>query len=474
MKDDIREYYKTSHDYQKGSALAMVLILISIIVTFVASTVYLSASHARANRNYIDDVEALHIADAGLNAYLSAISEGTAAALASVPLNSPIPHAGGNFSVSLLPSPTPTGATKRVQVVGTSASGSGTRTIVAEISQRSVVTEYSYLSGKDNGFRWEEGDEIHGPLHINGDIRIHGNRNRPDELAAFNGLVTVSGTRDSGGGNAENSQVFFGGYLENQPIVTFPSTESIDSLESMAFITFDGRTRIMLNSDGTFTSVNNGVRVENSAIPPNGIIYVSGTTGTASEENRPQEKFNPARGNVFVSGVLDGSLTIVAKNSIFITGRDPTIDDFAGAASTGGIRYQDTTFNPTTGEVISGGNDMLGLVARNSIWLLSTGWPIENATHFLSNVDVNPNIVIHGSLVALGSGFGREIQNSTSNNSGNVQVFGSVAIRTRHEHDDRNYTYKIFHDTRLEERSPPGFSAIAQGAPWRVDKWEEW
>jgi hypothetical protein len=99
----------------------------------------------------------------------------------------------------------------------------------------------------------------------------------------------------------------------------------------------------------------------------NGVIYVDGNTG--------DKKWDLSTGNAFVSGKLNGRLTIAASNDIYITGYDPTKLEWSEAKNnlTGGITYYDTTFDGQ-GNVVSNGDDMLGLVANKYIFILHYGW----------------------------------------------------------------------------------------------------
>ena len=122
------------------------------------------------------------------------------------------------------------------------------------------------------------------------------------------------------------------------------------------------------------------------------------------------QKFNSKSGNAFVSGTLQGRLTIAAANNIYITGRDPTEFNYSQAEvnPSGGVTYANTTFSPypASGEqtgYLAEGDDMLGLVANNYIHILGNGWFSGNP----SNV-APENVAIHGALFSITKGFGYE------------------------------------------------------------------
>jgi hypothetical protein len=112
---------------------------------------------------------------------------------------------------------------------------------------------------------------------------------------------------------------------------------------------YEGRTSIRLNAEGTVTIWNHNCTPEifTKELPPNGVIYVNSESGASSN------MFDQKSGNVFISGTLDGRLTVAAANDIYVTGYDPTVYNFSSSPVTNGIFYKDTKFNldTTTGDV---------------------------------------------------------------------------------------------------------------------------
>ena len=105
-------------------------------------------------------------------------------------------------------------------------------------------------------------------------------------------------------------------------------------------------------------------KIENRPLPPNGVIYVDSI-------NNSIDKFRLDTGNVFISGELDGRLTIAAKNNIYITGYDPTKwehpEQLTDKDRTKGIVYAKTPDDPEC-------DDMLGLIAGKNVEILHYGW----------------------------------------------------------------------------------------------------
>jgi len=150
---------------------------------------------------------------------------------------------------------------------------------------------------------------------------------------------------------------------------------------------------------GTETGYKSFAALRNSIpslpLPPNGVIYVDGQTGNGPHDMGSgfpaiAGKYNPSMGNVFVSGQLDGKLTIASANDIFITGHDPcdwrhpdNIPGFNGATYPG-VTYSNTTFqNIMDGddflytEVGGDGDDMLGIIAKRQIRTIHWNWPSQ-------------------------------------------------------------------------------------------------
>jgi len=133
-------------------------------------------------------------------------------------------------------------------------------------------------------------------------------------------------------------------------------------------------------------------------LPENGVIYVDGDERNESLYTSDSSKFGRDLGNVFVSGTLNGKLTIGAKNDIFITTYDPTDwrnpwikpgglpsqrSAFSGFTETEGLKYGSTSFAHVYDAgvwdhedvVPEDGSDILGLAAQQNIRVLHRSWP---------------------------------------------------------------------------------------------------
>lgn len=232
-------------------------------------------------------------------------------------------------------------------------------------------------------------------------------------------------------------------------------------------------------------------------LPDNGVIFVNGTTGDGGNGGREYEyKFDRSYGNVFVSGKLNGRLTIVAANDVIITGHDPcdwrhpsSIPNF-NKASKPGITYSDTDFNQIFSggdwqrtEVTGAGDDMLGLVADHRMRIIHYNWPCQAADErwnwggetSWSRIDVAPNnFYIHAALFVRQFSYGFEYA-EVGSNKGNINLVGSITQRFRGfvgTTAPTGYTKIYSHDPRMLYDTPPAFVEPANTG-WRSAKWRE-
>ncbi|MCL6480019.1 MAG: pilus assembly PilX N-terminal domain-containing protein, partial [Peptococcaceae bacterium] len=231
-------------------------------------------------------------------------------------------------------------------------------TVEAEVHKRQFVQQI-YLSGAEltpvggKTVWWITGDEVWGPLHTNGTLNIDGRPIFHDRVTYSVGLNVRPGS----------SPVYEKGPPEKVAPLVFPPTNS--QLKTQALFDgyyYQGRTCILLNGDQLKIRNKNGA-TETRPLPPNGVIYVDGSS-TGS-------KWGLDTGNAFVSGTLDGRLTIAAAKDIFITGKDPTNFTYSTAQVTGGLKYASDDFDPSGGMT----DDMLGLVAGGYVRILHWDWP---------------------------------------------------------------------------------------------------
>jgi len=203
------------------------------------------------------------------------------------------------------------------------------------------------------------------------------------------------------------------------------------------------------------------------------VIYVDGTMANVSG---PTTKYNRQAGNVFISGELDGRITIAAANDIYITHRDPTNATYSSATQAAGLRYSNTNF---TGVNLS--DDMLGLVAGRYVRILHKNWPSYTTTGnaYVSNSNVAPqNITIHAAIFALDWAF--EFEDFRDNSPrGTITIIGSLIQNYRGGvgtffwggGQASGYLKDYNHDPRMAYDSPPHFLEPTNSG-WEIQSWQ--
>lgn len=454
------------------------------------------------------------------------------------------------------------------------------RTLQVNLVKRSF-TQYSMITDSDIGIdnkeiHWKDDEECYGPLHTNGTLYIEGS-------PKFYGPVTYGVGIDSDP-TANYSNIFLGGHAKTATI-NWPASNNKLMAEARTGgggHYYQGRTCIMLHDDGydvrrwvsydsvsqldnweynghpyqfekttnnelyldqgkyyfptkaacggfpTYTTSFKQLRSNYGSIdyPSNGVIYVDG--GPSSSYTYNTSKFDTSLGNVFVSGQMQGQLTIACSNDIFITSYDPTdwrnpwkngdSSPFFSFSKPGGVYYRSSSTDFR--QVFSGGewdhtevtgankDDILGLVADNNIYILHYSWPAqlkfnEKITEkswgytytygsnygwtngyqtFSSGSDPDSastgGILIHGALFTTRGSFGFE-RHDEGSSKGAITLFGSIAqhIRGAVGTFSGNYTVSGFeknytHDPRMLYTSPPHYIEPANTG-WQVGAWKE-
>ncbi|NLV22835.1 MAG: DUF4900 domain-containing protein [Syntrophomonadaceae bacterium] len=278
--------------------------------------------------------------------------------------------------------------------------------------------------------------------------------------------------------------------------------------------------KVTRDNDGNIISIENyrsfadlAATVPSLALPANGVIYVDGNTGGGSTgDSAAVSKFGITLGNVFVSGKLDGRLTIAAANNIFIASHDPCDWRKPSWSSSwydnpSGVTYSNTDFNQVfengewshTEVTGSSGEDMLGLVATNNVTVMHYNWPSQyhNVRYRISipdfleyddycytfmnlslPVDHAPdNIYLHAAIYAQEESFGFEAYDR-GRDKDTCYVAGSIAQKYRGPQgvsgflSSAGYKKNYSHDPRLLYDSPPHYPDPANSG-WQSSHWSE-
>ncbi len=463
----------------EGSSLAAVLIVMLIVMVLGTAVVQLVTQQTKDQIYYENDIGALQAAEAGLNQYLWYLNKesGTISLGADIlyPQDKPV----AAFRLNVMKD---VESVKTVQAVGWMLGDpTVTRTVEATYQKRSF-TQYIYFSDSDpDGIWWTNYDICYGPYHTNTKLSSKGHPTFWGKATSVKGLTYYTSA-------ASDTPNFYGGYQQLATPIEMPTNNSqlMSYGKSSEGYYYEGRTSIRLNNNGTITvwNPNDSPATKTVPLPKNGVIYVNERSG-ASKTNT----FDTNSGNVFISGVLDGRLTVAAKNNIYITGYDPTVSNLNSAAATNGILYKDTSFslNTSTGKLTineargSAEADMLGLIADNNVGILTQGW-------FSGSSSINSsrsNMYVYAAIMSINGKFINTMFMSGSpssvypNPGGNLYVRGSIIQSTRGAMGLFNsstgvttsgYSKNYAHDTRMLYDSPPQFLS-PENSGWEIVTW---
>lgn len=494
----------------QGIALPAVLFLLVIVTLLGFTAMNIAENQTIMVNRHQQREQALHYAEAGLHRYMAGLNkdrkfyettEGNAMQ------NVDKAFEDGYYRLEVT-SPSVAQPVVTIRSTGWEKNSNIKRTIEVELHRKDFVQNLiSSNTGGDLFWytrRFIRGDVINGPLHINGDLIINGRTGDGFVGPIFNGPVTYSGTYTREGGTATDTTQFNAGEPVQVPRMGMPPTTSNAILRQKAqednclftgltFINIEGSTLKIRQQ-----TVGNDAIQTKSSLPANGIIYVQGATGN--------NKWDPPTANVYVSGKLDGRLTIVAENDIYITASDPTDWNNPGSVKpNGGVTYADldgagTITTANIESIMASCDDMLGLIANRNVRILHYNWPRDKNSSSgryywpnsgLINKDVAPtNIDIHASIFAVTGSFEYEEHTGTPN-KGTLRVIGSISqfkigpvagfaanildlpgnLDLIH-HRLSGYGKDYWHDPRLMYDLPPSFLEPANSG-WEIVTWRE-
>ena len=330
-------------------------------------------------------------------------------------------------------------------------------------------------------------DTIKGPLHSNDALFLSGSpRFEGDTSTSWDGTCPTSSINCSPSTNRYRGTATPNFARPGDPVfappLTMPPTNAAiknyaDSAVGGAGCLFTGPTEIVFNSTGTMTVTSPYTKVSNCQVgpskplPSNGVIYVQSVPTSSSDPNW-EASCSPGRvasgnplgyptpsdinssqygcfdGDVFVSGTLDGQVTVAAQDSVIITG--------------------DTTYQGGTS-----GNDLLGLIADNYVEVYH---PVNSSGANLPGSLIDPTI--HAAILTVKHSF-RVQTHSRGNPLGTLTVFGSIGQLYRgpvgtfsggsvYSGYGKDYTY----DQKLKYTTPPHFLDSVASA-WGIKTWAE-
>lgn len=234
-----------------------------------------------------------------------------------------------------------------------------------------------------------------------------------------------------------------------------------------------GPTSITFNSTGTmsvtspYTQDSNCSLGTNQPMPANGVIFVQSVPTNSSDPNYRAScsvgsgnplgypisndlntsQYGCFDGDVFVSGTVNGKVTIAAQDSVIITGN---------------LTYHGGT----------SGTDILGLIADNYVEIYHPASSSNNLSGSLSDP------IVHAAILTITHSF-RMQNHNRGNPLGTLSIFGTIGQQYRGpvgtfsgSSPSTGYAKDYTYDQKLKYTTPPFFLDPVASA-WEVKTWAE-
>ena len=416
---------------KKGFLLIFAYMVIAVLSVLLAALVARSIAEWRVADRDKNSTAAFYAAEAGVDYGLDWLRSQGNPPGGTAPFNLPAGPAieTGTYSVVIDPDDgNPNAYLKRYQIISTGQSGDTTRIAIYEVKE-DTFARFAYLSDTEHflGFIpvwFITGDQLSGPVHTNSHFHISGDPAFTDVVSCVDDAISYMH-----GGPPNDNPSFAKGVKFGAPEIEMPS-KALD-LRTAAVqdgYHFTGATTIALNADGTMnvTNSHDNLLNQNMPLPDNGAIFVTGAQ---------------AGDNLWISGTLNGQLTVGTNRDLIIT------DD---------ITYNtDPVTNPDS-------TDILGLIAEKDV-IISQNAP--------------SNLTIQASILALDDSF--YVENWAGlPPKGKLNIYGGLiqdargpiglfnpATNTIISGYSKNYVY----DPRLRNIPPPFFPTTGDyvGLSWR-------
>lgn len=481
---------------EKGLALPAIIIIISILLIVITSALYVASNQTIAVDRTNTSEDALHIAEAGYYKYLwqlndnsdfyksadklvdefdplefySGLEAGTRSDWAGYPKKyKATEHKNGSqvvgyYQIEIVP-PSAKKPVVTIKSTGWTPDSPGIKRAIEVKVHKRQFTNYMDFTGdmrdaSNNKIYWGNGEQARGPVFTNGTLRTSGTPVFHDNVTYCVGIESTGGTPDF--------------RKEGQPVkgtpLGFPASNS--NITEWAKSTnggyqYSGRTCILLNGNELkIRNINvNSDEIVARPLPASGVIHVDGT--------------------LFISGVLDGRLSIVTEENIYITGKDPTNLVYSNAALTGGITYANSNIPTSASTEISGqSDDLLGLISSGNILINTRYWPqLRNGSTQQSVNSAIKDIKIQAAIFGLSAnsyygvdryqdldnmGFikftGSKITNKVGATYQSSTGWGGETISGYRE--DNSFDYRMAYET------PPHFLEPTNSG-WEVKEWNE-
>jgi hypothetical protein len=389
----------------------------SILFVMATTLMMIVGYQQQATAMRVGRVRAMHVADAGINAYLYKLRNEYSTYLSNLDTGWVTVSGVEKYRVLAVP---PT-IDAPLTLYSTGVAGDGTQTIAATV-RFPTFGDYMFLSGASL--------IVAGDANVDGQVRSNGSIESQGHIT---GKVTAGGTVTGNGR-------FDRGYVENQPIVDF--NQVLATMDDIRTVAGDSSTYFPASGALGYRVVVNGASVV--------VDKVTGGVSTGNLVTEPVGSFTiPASGvayfadDVWIEGSYSAPITFVAEGDIFIIGdyapSDPT------STATSGLIARDNIIVPSW---FRGVHETMSI---NAALLAQSGRIYADIKQGLIRERIN----VTGSLSYFNSG----------GVFGTVDKFTGQPVSGFRQND---YTY----DQRLNLYPPPMYPMIRDGS-LKIDTWVE-
>jgi hypothetical protein len=359
-----------------GKAALVVVVGFSVLLGFVSRNLSNVATRAQGNMStYTASTISHNLAVMGANVALSRLYQDTT--WRGTQTQSLGGTLSGEFTYSVTNMPSGSPVVRSVSMVqAPDEVMQDTVVVLFGSTSYQSFTLFAWMTNIEGNIWWITGDTVWGRVHSNSTLNMTGSPTFMEKVTTTKGINPTWGT----GGN---TAVFKEGYETGVASLNFPT--DLSQIANAA--TAGGRA---YTGDVTVT-LKGGTAADNDGYA---LVYKAGVLVDSIMMN--DATFNGvigSTGKVSISGTLDGKLSIFSTTSLYLT------DD---------ILYENRT---------SGSNDVLGLVAENSILIADN---VPNAT----------DMYIDASIFVRSGSYGAENYN-TGSTRGNVYLNGSIVQNKR-------------------------------------------
>jgi len=300
--------------------------------------------------------------------------------------------------------------------------GSGiTKVLRVKVGQQNF-SRYSYFSDMEKSpggttIWWYDHDELHGPVHTNDQLHIHGNPTFYDEVAS-----AASSVDYYHGGPPQDNPDFREGLTLDASVIPLPA--NTDMLYNAA------------NESGGLQLNGNPVHIEFDFDGSNNRIVRVTVSGTTTDMNYPSNGVIYVNGNAEVEGMVRGQVTVGCSGTIRVTDNlvyetdprtDPTSNDYTGLVAEQNVLVAYNSANWDSGDE----------TIMAAIMALNTSWEAEN----YSSGSPRGKLIVYGGIIQA--------------QRGPVGTFNSYGIVSGYEKD---YSF----GERLLDNPPPAFPTTGQ------------